>query len=118
VGTDAYSKFANRTLWRNLLGFYKDYRRYPFAIGEYGPWDNDFNGAFTRRMHRWSRKHARVRALMYFRSVDPDNAFNLQHYPGAKRELREILNRSRYASHAPGTRDKDDAGGGGGGIGS
>ena len=113
VGTDAYSKFANRTLWRNLRAFYRDYRRWPFAIGEYGPWDNDFEGLFTRRMHRWARKHKRVRALMYFRSVDPDNEFNLQHYPGAKRELREILDRRRYAPYAPGTRDEDGTGGGG-----
>ena len=115
AGTDAYAKFANRTLWRNLVAFYRDFRRYPFAIGEYGPWDNDFKGAFTRRMHRWSRKHRRVHALMFFRSVDTENAFNLQYYPGAKRQLREILDRPRYPSYAPGTRDAeeepDDTGG-------
>jgi hypothetical protein len=114
VGTDAYAKFSNRTLWTNLKAFYRDYRRMPFAIGEYGPWDNDFRGAFVRRMHRWARTHRRVRALIYFRSVDPENEFNLQHYRGAKRELRRILNRRRYASYAPGTRDGDDGGGSGG----
>jgi hypothetical protein len=50
---------------------------------------------------------------MYFRSVDPDNEFNLQHYPGAKQQLRKILDRPRYAPYAPGTRDKDTPGGGG-----
>ena len=105
VGTDAYSKFSNKTLWTNLNAFYKRWRGYPFAIGEYGPWDNDFRGKFTARMHKWARTHRRVRALLYFRSVDPDNEFNLQHYPRAKLRLRSILNKGRYQEYAPGTRD-------------
>jgi hypothetical protein len=105
VGTDVYAKFSNTTLWTNLRRFYRDYRRFPFAIGEYAPWDNDYTGAFTRRIHRWTRSHRRARALIYFRSVDPDNVFNLQHYPRAKRSLRKILNRHRYPGWAPGTKD-------------
>lgn len=105
VGTDVYSKFSNNTLWTNLNRFYKRYRRFPFALGEYGAWDNDVSGKFTRRIHRWSKQRKRVRALLYFRSVDPHNEFNLQHYPGAKRKLRRILNRRVYQSYAPGTRD-------------
>jgi hypothetical protein len=116
VGTDAYAKFANRTLWKNLIAFYRDFRGYPFAIGEYGPWDNDFQGVFTRHMHRWGRKHGRVHALLFFRSVDTENAFNLQYYPGAKRELREILDRPRYPEYAPGTHDVDKPDGDSGGI--
>ncbi len=114
VGTDTYSKFANSTLWRNLNAFYRRYRRFPFAIGEYGPWDNDVGGAFTRRIFRWAQRRSRAKALLYFRSNDTANEFNLQYYPGAKRELRRILNRKRYRSHAPGTRDHDggpDSGG-------
>lgn len=105
VGTDVYAKFSNRTLWTNLRSFYRDYRRYPFALGEYGAWDNDYDGAFMRRVHRFATRHRRVRALLYFRSVNGWNEYNLQHYPGAKRALREILNRRRYAPYAPGTRD-------------
>jgi len=105
VGTDVYSKFANKTLWQNLRRFYKNKRGYPFVLGEYGAWDNDFDGSFTHRIHKWARKHDRVRALVYYRSVDTDNIFNIQHYPGAKKSLRRILNRKRYASYAPGTRD-------------
>lgn len=104
VGTDVYSKFANQTMWTLLRGFFNKYRRYPFALGEYGAWDNDTSGAFTRRIHRWARDRQRVKALIYFRGVDPDNEFNLQHYPGARRSLRRILNRPRYAPFAPGTR--------------
>lgn len=104
VGTDIYAKFGNDTAWGLLNAFYKRWRGYPFAIGEYGPWDNDYKGTFTSRIHRWARKRVRVRALIYFRSVDPNNEFNLQHYPKAKRRLRKILNRGRYAEYAPRTR--------------
>ena len=114
VGTDVYAKFSNRTLWTNLRRFFRDYRRFPFAIGEYGPWDNDFRGTFTRRIHEWARDRPRVKALLYFRSVDPENEFNLQHYRGAKRALRKILSRRRYAGFAPGTRDRNDGPGDGG----
>lgn len=106
VGTDVYAKFSNSTLWTNLERFYRRYRGFPFAIGEYAAWDNDFDGSFMRRVHHWARDHRRVRALLYFRSVDPENEFNLQHYRGAKRALRGILNGRRYASHAPGTKDR------------
>jgi hypothetical protein len=116
VGTDTYAKFANGTMWANLERFYRAYRGFPFAIGEYGPWDNDYRGSFTRRIHKWARRHKRVRALLYFRSVDPKNEFNLQHYRGAKRVLRWTLNRRRYAAYAPGTRDSEDGPPGGGGV--
>lgn len=121
VGTDTYAKFSNHTLWANLRRFYNHTKGYPFAIGEYGPWDNDFRGAFTRRIFRWAAKHRRVKALMYFRSVDPVNEFNLQFYPGARYSLRRMLNGHRWAPHAPGTKDKteppiDPPGGGGGGV--
>ncbi len=105
VGTDVYAKFGNSALFRNLTRFFNHKRGYPFALGEYGPWDNDFDGSFTRRIHEWARKRDRVRALLYFRSVDPDNEYNVQHYPGAKDSLRRILNGRRYAPFAPNTRD-------------
>ncbi|MEJ7876078.1 MAG: hypothetical protein WKF62_05400, partial [Solirubrobacterales bacterium] len=105
VGTDVYAKFGNRTLWRNLTRFFNHKRGYPFILAEYGAWDNDVSGAFTRRIHEWARKRKRVRALVYFRSVDRENEFNLQHYPGAKDSLRNILDRDRYAPYAPGTKD-------------
>jgi hypothetical protein len=116
VGTDTYAKFSNRTLWTNLRRFFRDFRRFPFAIGEYGPWDNDYGGEFTRRLHKWARDRPRVRALLYFRSVDPVNEFNLQYYKGAKRSLRRILDRRRYAPFAPGTKDGYEGPPGGGGI--
>lgn len=106
IGTDIYSKFATRGIWKGLNRFFNSNRGFPFALGEYGPWDNDRSGAFTRRIHKWARKRGRVKALIYYRSVDPRNAYNLQYYPGARRSLRKILNGRRYAQFAPGTRDR------------
>jgi hypothetical protein len=115
AGTDAYAKFANRTLWRNLNRFYRSprLRGMPFAIGEYAPWDADPGAAFVTRMHRWARRHRRTRALVYFRSVNTTNEFNLQYYPDAKRALRRILDFRRYQDWAPGTRDGKSGGVGG-----
>ena len=105
VGTDVYSKFSNSTLWTLLNGFFKRDDGYPFMLAEYGAWDNDHDGSFTRRIHGWARKHRRVRALVYYRSVSTDNIFNLQYYDGARKSLRRILNRDRYAPFPPGTHD-------------
>jgi hypothetical protein len=105
VGTDVYSKFSNSTLWTNLNNFFDRYDGFPFMLAEYGAWDNDHDGSFTRRIHRWARMHRRVRALVYYRSVNTDNIFNLQYYDGARHSLRRILNRDRYASFAPNTKD-------------
>ena len=44
VGTDVYAKFSNSTLWHNLNRFFNHKRGYPFILGEYGAWDNDFDG--------------------------------------------------------------------------
>ena len=113
VGADVYAKYGNATLWRNLSRFYRQFRRWPFVIGEYAAWDNDHQGAFVRRLFRWARKRKRADALLYFRSVDPDNEFNLQHYPGARRSLRRILDRRRYVPYAAGTRRTATDGDGG-----
>ena len=105
VGTDVYSKFSNSTLWTNLRSFFDRYDGFPFMLAEYGAWDNDYDGSFTRRIHRWARDHRRVRALVYYRSVNTDNIFNLQYYDGARHSLRRILNLDRYAPFAPNTKD-------------
>ncbi len=104
VGADAYSKYANHTLWKNLGRFYRKYNKWPFVIGEYGPWDNDTSGHFTRRIFRWAKQRKRVDALNYFRSNDGSNVYNVQYYPGAKRSLRHLLKHKRYMQYAPGSR--------------
>jgi len=108
VGTDIYAKYATPGVWRALNQFFrsKPLRRFPFAIGEYGPWDNDHNGRFVRRLFRWAKKRRRVRALIYYRSVNADNLFNLQHYSGARRALRRLLSSPRFPEYAPGTRSE------------
>jgi hypothetical protein len=92
VGADAYAKFANATLWANLERFYRNYEGKPFVIGEYAPWDSDPGGAFTRKMFGWARSHGRTRMLIYYRSVNPTNIFNIGFYPDALDVLRDELN--------------------------
>ena len=101
VGADVYSKFSNRTLWTNLNRLYKRYPKVPFLIGEYSAWDNDVSGAFINKLFGWARRNDRTRMLIYYRSVDPDNIFNIQFYPGAKDVLTSNLNGQRFAPKAP-----------------
>lgn len=121
VGTDIYAKYGTPGVWKALNRFFKSkaMRGFPFAIGEYGPWDNDRRGGFVRRLFRWAKKRPRVKALLYFRSVNTTNEFNLQYYPGARRSLRRLLNSKRFPTHAPGTRNAKGKSGNGdsGGIG-
>ena len=69
------------------MRFFNRYDKWPFVIGEYGPWDNDFGGSFTGCLFRWAEAHERVKMMIYYRGVDPANNFNLQYYPGAQRRF-------------------------------
>ena len=71
VGIDIYSKFAGA--FDDGKAFFERYDRWPFVIGEYGPWDNDYGGGFTDELLRWAERHDRVKMVLYYRGVDPDN---------------------------------------------
>ncbi|MDQ3728328.1 MAG: hypothetical protein M3355_01930 [Actinomycetota bacterium] len=101
VGADAYAKFSNSTLWNNLNSFYRKYDSHPFVIGEYGPWDSDPAGAFTNQMFNWAQAHGRTRMLIYFRSVNPTNIFNIQFYSAALDVLRSKIASSEFMPVAP-----------------
>ena len=77
-------------------------------IGEYGPWDNDQSGAFTGSLFRWAEAHDRVKMLIYYRGVDPQNSYNIQYYPGAEKALRNHLAKPRWSPYAPGVSDLVD----------
>ena len=47
VGIDIYSKFAGA--FDDGVAFFNRYDKWPFVIGEYGPWDNDVSGALHGR---------------------------------------------------------------------
>ena len=89
VGADVYGKFSNATLWKNLSKLYKHSGKKPFLIGEYSPWNADLDGAFVRQLFGWARKHGRTQMLIYYRSVDPLNIFNIQFYPASLDFLRK-----------------------------
>ena len=106
VGFDIYAKY--RGAFDEDVAFFEKYRHKPFVIGEYGPWDNDQTGAFTGSLFRWAEAHNRVKMAIYYRGVDPANAFNLQFYPGAEKALRNHLAESRWDEFAPGVRKLED----------
>jgi hypothetical protein len=109
IGADIYSKFASPGVWSAFRRFYSHWRsphrhHWPFVVGEYSPWDNDYRGAFTRRLFNWALHHRRVRALVYYRSVVPNNPFDINHWPRAGAVIRSKLNHRRFDPYAPGTR--------------
>jgi hypothetical protein len=106
VGFDIYAKF--RGAFDDGRAFFRQYRGKPFVIGEYGPWDNDFDGAFTRALFNWAEAHRRVKMLLYYRDVTPVNAYSVRHYPGAKRVIRRRLNGRRWLEYAPGAKAVPD----------
>jgi hypothetical protein len=71
------------------------------VIGEYAPWDADPSGAFTRRMFSWAQAHGRTRMLIYYRSVNASNTFNIGFYPDALGVLRDELDSSRIMPAPP-----------------
>ena len=97
VGTDFYSKFPN---WGGLERFYRAFRRKPFAFGEWALWDGDDAG-FVRKLFHWSRRHRRVRMLLYNQGKPSPGTFRLRRYPRGLRALRRALNAPWIAEYAP-----------------
>jgi hypothetical protein len=91
-------------VWSAFRRFYRKWRHKPFVVGEYSPWDNDYRGRFTRKLFKFALRHRRTRMLVYYRSVNPDTPFDIDNFPGARRVLRRMLNRHRFAPYAPGLR--------------
>jgi hypothetical protein len=106
IGFDLYSKFAGA--FDRDRAFVDQYRGFPVVIGEYGPWDNDHSGAFTDSLLDWAEAENRVKMVLYYRSVDTENLFNIQFYPGAQDVLRHHLDKSRWLEFAPGVRQLTD----------
>ena len=102
VGSTSTPKFAGA--FDEGVAFFNRCDKWPFVIGEYGPWDNDSGGSFTGALLRWAEAHERVKAMLYYRGVDPANNYNLQYYPGAQKALRNHLRKPHWAQFAPGVR--------------
>jgi hypothetical protein len=106
VGADIFSKFATPGIWSAYKRFFRRWDHWPFVVGEYSPWDNDYRGAFTRKLFHWAERHHRVRMLIYYRSVAPNTIFDINHWPRAKRVLRHQLNKRRFSPYAPHVRHR------------
>ena len=104
VGVDIFSAFEGAA-FPAMTRFYRRWKRYPFMIGEYSPWDGDPGGAFTDRLLTWAERKSRVRMLVYYRSVSSQSIYYIDNYPDARRKLRSHLNKSIWRQWAPGTRD-------------
>jgi hypothetical protein len=106
VGLDIYSKFAGA--FDEDVAFFNKWDKWPFVIGEYSPWDNDFGGTFTGNLFRWAEAHERVKMMLYYRGVDPANNYNVQYYPGARKALNNHLADPHWSEFAPGVRGLTD----------
>lgn len=102
VAADIYSKFATPGVRTALRRFVRHYSGFPVAIGEYGAWDNDYQGKFTNWLFHFARRHRRLRMLVYYRSTTARNEYSISNYPGARHKLRRILNAHRFMAYAPG----------------
>jgi hypothetical protein len=107
VGLDMYSIYPN---FDGFNRFYRQYRKKPFVVGEYGLWVED-NPGYVKRLFGWSRRHSRSRMLVYYEDVGDPNPFQIWHHPQSESVLRRILNRKRYPEYAPEARDYPPTGG-------
>ena len=41
----------------------------------------------TNELLRWAKNHDRVKIVIYYRGVDPDNDYNVQHFPAPDRSF-------------------------------
>jgi hypothetical protein len=100
VGTDLYSAYP---VWHQLNRFFrqKRYRGMPFALTEWAVAGVDDPG-FARRIFAWSKRHQRVRMLIYYRGFGEDgNPFRLGLYPQTASVIRRQLRRKRFPAFAP-----------------
>lgn len=101
VGADIYAKYPN---FEGLERFYRDFRRKPFAIAEWSPWDYDSPG-FVKQLFGWARRHERTRLLVYFQAFGDTNPHHIDRYPAAQETLRKKLgNGRRFTRFAPGSK--------------
>jgi hypothetical protein len=103
VGADIYSAYASAALPK-LKSFYRHWDHFPFMVGEYSPWNNDYSGHFTRQLFHWAESHGRARMLIYYRSVTAGSPYDINHWAKARGVLRHELNKRRFDAYAPHTR--------------
>jgi hypothetical protein len=99
VGADIYGKYPN---FAGLDSIYRHFSKAPFLIGEWSPWDVD-NPDFVKQLFGWIDHHKRARIAMYYQGFGEaeDNPFELGDYPKSQKQLKQLLNRSKYQPFAP-----------------
>jgi hypothetical protein len=99
VGADIYAKFPN---FEGLNRFYNDFRRKPFLIGEWSPWDYD-SPAFVSRLFGWARRHPRTKLLVYYQAFGETNPHHIDNYPASLDVIERALNGPAFDPFAPGS---------------
>ena len=84
-----------------LRRFQRAYHRFPFVLGEYGPWDNDYHGRFTRWLFHWEHRHRQVQHGHLLPLDRPQSFYNISNYDMARHDLRQILRAHRFMDFAP-----------------
>jgi hypothetical protein len=100
VGTDFYSQFP---VWKDLNRFFyaKRWRRKPFAIAEWGVYDED-EPRFAKQLVAWTVKRARVRMFVYYVGFGnpSENTYDIGHYPRTTNTLRKKVRRASFLQYA------------------
>ncbi len=92
IGADIYGKFPN---FDGLDRFYREFKRKPFVIGEWSPWDSD-NPDFVDTLFSWVESHRRAKMLIYFQGFGDPNPHQIQNYPSAAEEMRRQMRSPRF----------------------
>jgi len=77
-GNDLYD-IGYRAAWEANLTLFKSHPTKPYVIGEWGLWGID-DPSFIRHMARFASSHARVEALVWYKS-EPGSIFDLSSKP-------------------------------------
>jgi hypothetical protein len=100
IGTSFYSKFPN---FRFLEPYYRRFavrHRKPFAFAEWAMWGAD-DPRFVRDLFAWTRRHGRVRMMIYNQGGSATGPFRLERFPRSAAAIRRQLASPRYAQFAP-----------------
>jgi hypothetical protein len=110
VGGDIYGKYPSLA---GLGSLYRKYRKAPFMVGEFSPWDRDGKG-FVKSLFRWVERKGRAKMAVYYQGFGEGaaNDFELSDYGQARRALKRKLNSRRWVQYAPEERSKGKKKGG------
>ena len=88
--------------------FFDRYDSWPFVIGEYGPWDNDYGGAFTGGLFRWAEATRPGQDAPLLPRRRPRQRLQPPVLPGRRAGAAPPPRQARWDEYAPGVRELTD----------